>query len=169
MKKLIFILIFLFFSGKAFCQWWGYYSFSGSASGTMDISSIVNLTVSTGSTVTFNSTSDYSNGITSLNYTNLAVKSNILWLLEIQANAANFTAMGGGASSSMPCSVLSYKVNGTATYTTLSTASQTLKLGNQGDATASGNSFGLDLKFNPGFSYPGGQYSIGLIYTLTNQ
>jgi len=164
-KKLIFIFILFYFSEKAFCQ----YSFTGSASGTMDISSIVNLTVSTPGTITFSTTSDYLNGITSLNYTSLAVKSNILWLVEVQANAANFTAMGGGASSSMPCTVLSYRVNGTSAFTTMSTGAQTLQLGDQGDASSSGNTFGLDLKFNPGFSYPGGQYSISLLYTITNQ
>lgn len=164
MKKLLLIILFCF-SVKAF----GQYSFSGSATGTMDISSLVSLTVNTPSTTSFATTNDYLNGITTLNYSTLSVKSNILWLVEVAANAANFTAMGGGASSTMPCSVLKFRLNGSSTFFTMTTASQTLQTGDQGDASSSGNTFGMDINFNPGFNYPGGQYSLSLIYTITNQ
>lgn len=164
MKKLFLIIIF-FFSGKAF----GQYHFTGTASGTMDVSSIVSLSVNTPSTTNFTTTSDYLDGITTLNYSTLSVKSNVLWLVEVAANAADFTAMGGGASSTMPCSVLKFRLNGSATFFTMTTASQTLQTGDQGDASSSGNTFGMDINFNPGFNYPGGQYSLSLIYTITNQ
>ncbi len=119
--------------------------------------------------VSFTTFNDYQNGQTINNAANVEVRANVNWTLGISAQSANFTAMSGGASTDMPCSVLGIRRNGTTTFLTMSTASQTLKTGTKGGATTSGNDFDVDTRITPGFTYNGGTYSIGVLYTLSQQ
>ncbi|MGN6477687.1 MAG: hypothetical protein ACTHKV_10715 [Flavipsychrobacter sp.] len=139
-------------------------------SGTIDISACMSLTITnlTG-VVSFNDASDYTSGITITNAATIAVKSNVSWLISISTQSANFQAMSGGASTNMPASVLQIRRNGTTSYLTMSTSSQTLKTGNKGDASVSGNTFNTDVNLNPGFSYNAGSYNIGVLFTLSQQ
>lgn len=139
-------------------------------SGTIDISACMSLTITnlTG-VVSFNDASDYTSGITITNAATIAVKSNVSWLISISTQSANFQAMSGGASTNMPASVLQIRRNGTTSYLTMSTSSQTLKTGNKGDASVSGNTFNTDVNLNPGFGYNAGSYNIGVLFTLSQQ
>jgi hypothetical protein len=146
------------------------YSFSGSTSGNINIASIQSLTLSGGTTVpTLSTTDDFASGITMGSYLNVVVKSNVAWTLSVQAQNAYFSAMSQGGSTNMPASVLSIKPSSSSNYFNLSTSSQTLKSGGKGSSTAPGNAFSIDVKFSPGFSYKGGIYTIGLMYTLSQQ
>lgn len=148
----------------------GQYGFSYTTSGNINITSIQALSfTSSNTTAYFNTIDDYANGKVITNYGTLAVKSNVSWLLGISASASVFTPMSSGASTNMPASVMSFKLSSAQNYIPLSTNSQTLKTGSRGGTTSTGNSFSIDQKFNPGFGYKGGIYTLGVIYTLTQQ
>ena len=166
MKMYIFILLFIFVGVKSHAQ----YSFSASGTGTITISASLSLnyTALVGSFI-INDINSYYNGISSNNAGTLAVTANIPWMLKISANSTVFTPSGGGACNYMPSSVLDVRLNGTSTYLPLTTTSQTLNTGNSGSPSTSGNTFNIDMFFNPGFTYPGGNYSLGLVFTLTSQ
>ena len=165
MRYIIPFILFIFSSFSIKAQ-----SFNGIVNPTATVSTLLSVTLSNNTgTASFTNMNAYVNGITTNNFSTLAIKSNVLWLLSVSAQSTNFAAMGGGASSNMPASVVSMRLSNTSTFYPLSTAGFTLKTGGRGNNLAAGNTFGIDMRFNPGFSYPGGIYSLGLMYTLTNQ
>lgn len=165
MKSALFILL-LLVSARVAAQ----YSFSASVSGSATVYAIQSLTITGGSVIpNFTSLDDYLNGVIAEDYLSIGVKSNKSWTLTINAQNAFFSPMSSGGSTNMPCSVLSIKTNTMGNYITISTTAQTLKTGNKGNHTATGNSFDVDVKYNPGFSYKGGIYTLGLVYTLSQQ
>lgn len=165
--KYICITILCFLSASVYAQ---PKSFNGSASGTIGVFSVMslNFTNLTG-VVSFNTPDDYFSGITINNAATIAVKSNVNWQLSVSAQSAFFMPMSQGASSDMPASVLGIRRNGTTTFLQMNTGSQTLKTGNKGAATATGNTFDIDTRINPGFGYSGGSYNIGVLFTLSQQ
>ena len=145
-------------------------SFSGSVSGTATIYSVLNISITNLSgVVSFNTPNDYFSGIIVNNSATLAIKSNVSWQVGISAQSAYFQAMTQGASTDMPASILGIRRNGTTTFLQMSTSSQTLKTGNKGNASTSGNTFDIDTEIDPGFGYSGGSYNIGIVFTLTQQ
>ncbi len=145
-------------------------SFTSTLSGTANIYSVLNINITNLSgVVSFNTPNDYFSGQTINNAATIAIKSNVPWQVGISAQSANFQAMTQGASTNMPASVLGVRRNGTSTFLLMSTSSQTLKTGNKGNTTTSGNTFDIDTNLNPGFGYNGGSYNIGILYTLTQQ
>ncbi|MBS1588213.1 MAG: hypothetical protein JST52_01235 [Bacteroidetes bacterium] len=166
MKTILAILVLAFSSRQAAAQ----YSYSASLTGNVSVYAIQSLTFTGGSVIpSFNSLDDYINGVVANNYVSVGVKSNVSWTLSVQAESAFFTPSSQSGSTNMPCSVLSVKQSGSNNYIPLSTNSQTIKTGNKGGLNNAGNSFGLDLRYNPGFMYKGDIYNLGLIYTLTHQ
>jgi hypothetical protein len=145
-------------------------SFSQNTTGKITIASVMNISVSTGTAFSFSTIDNYLNGVTKTNFSTVTVKSNNLWLVNVQANAVYFTA-GGGGSTDMPASILSIRKAGTGSYQPISsTANVTLNTGSRtGSSAPYTNTFDVDLIANPGFNFNGGTYSIGLIYTLTSQ
>jgi len=167
MKQFILILLFVVFSSyHSRAQ----YSFNASVTGTIVIAPALSLnyTALVG-TFAVNDIVSYYNGVTTTNAATIAVTGNTSWIIKVSANSNFFTAQGGGASATMPASVLGVRLNGSSTFLSMSTTAQTLNMGNPGAATVSGNTFNIDMFFNPGFSYPGGNYSLGLLFTLTSQ
>ncbi|MBS1781749.1 MAG: hypothetical protein JSS78_01655 [Bacteroidetes bacterium] len=166
MKTLFTILFFAFGSFQAVAQ----YSYSASISGSVSVFAIQSLTFTGGSVIpSFNSLEDYINGVVANNYVSVGVRSNVSWTLSVQAESAFFTPSSQSGSTNMPCSVLSVKQSESNNYIPLSTNSQTIKTGNKGGLSKVGNSFGIDIRYNPGFMYKGDIYNLGLIYTLTQQ
>jgi hypothetical protein len=164
--KNLLIILFLFFATQSS----GQYSFSGSASGTATVYAIQSLSITGGTVIpAFNTFEDYLNGITVSSFLGLSIKSNVSWTLSVMAQNAFFSPMTANGSTNMPASVLGIKTSIMSNYLNASTNSQTLKTGNKGNANAPGNSFNIDIKYNPGFSYKGGIYTLGLVYTLTQQ
>ncbi|HRO43834.1 MAG TPA: hypothetical protein PL009_13440 [Flavipsychrobacter sp.] len=145
-------------------------SFSASVSGSATVYAIQSLTITGGSLIpNFTSLDHYLNGVTAEDYLSIGVKSNKSWTLSINAQNAFFSPMSSGGSTNMPCSVLSIKTSMMGNFLSVSTTAQTLKTGNKGNLTTPGNSFDVDIKYNPGFSYKGGIYTLGLVYTLSQQ
>lgn len=163
--KYLIILLALLFCKPAYSQ-----SYNDVVPGTIIVSSIMSITVTnlTGTT-NFTTSNDYANGKTISNYAAVAIKSNVLWVLSISSQSANFSPQSTGASTNMPASILGMRVNGTSNFLTMSTSSQTLKTGGRGNASYPGNSFNMDADFDPGYGYNGGVYTIGVLYTLSKQ
>ena len=167
MRILIFIATILSSAITAGAQGWSY---SASTSGNIIVYSIQSITLTGGTFIpSFTSLSDYANGKTAEDYLGVAIKSNKSWTLSVHAQNSYFTPMSFGGSTNMPASVLSLKDSTAYSYFDVSTTAQTVKTGNKGNTTASGNSFNIDLRYNPGFSYKGGIYTLGLVYTLSQQ
>ncbi len=164
MKIFLFLALILF--GSLVCHAQSTFIVNTSGTATIDpiqnisMTNLINLT-------TFSTISDYQNGITNNNYASFAIKSNVPWMVNVAAQSAFFNALTPGASTDMPANILGIRINGTTNFSTISTSNAQLKTGSRGDASSSGNTFYVDLKFSPGFNYKGGQYSINLLYTLT--
>ncbi len=165
--RLLLSAILLFLSCVAIAQ---PKSFNGSSSGTIGVYSVlsINFTNLTG-VISFNTPNDYFNGITVNNAATIAVKSNVNWQVSVASQSSTFTPMSMGASTDMPASILAIRRNGYTSFTPLSVNSQTLKTGNRGPANTSGNTFDIDTRLDPGFSYSGGNYILGVVFTLTQQ
>jgi len=147
-----------------------YYSFYTSTSGNINISSIYVVTLTGGTAIpSFSDADDYASGVTYSNYLNVAIKSNVSWTLSAKAQSTYFTPQSSGGSTNMPASVLSMKASTSSSYFNMSTTSQTVKSGSRGTSSTSGNSFKIDIKYTPGFTYKGGIYTIGVLYTLSQQ
>lgn len=146
------------------------YSFNANVSGLISVSTVQSLSLTGGAAIpNFSSMNDYYNGVVMDDYLTVGVKSNVPWMINVQAQSQYFTPMTTGGSTNMPASVLSLKTSLSGNYTALSPNGITLKTGNRGGAAATGNNFTVDMRFNPGFAYKGGIYTIGLLYTLTAQ
>jgi hypothetical protein len=146
------------------------YSFSGNTSGTINVSAIQSIAVTGGTSIpSFSSLDDYFNGVVMSNYINVSVKSNVSWVVVVQSQNDFFSPQSSNASTNMPASVLSVKSSTSGTYLSLNTSGVNLKTGNKTGVSTTGISFSLDMKFNPGFNYKGGIYSIALLYTLSPQ
>lgn len=133
------------------------------------ISEVLDLAVTSGSTVTFdfNSIAKLDAGIETLNAVQLTYKSNKPWFVTLNANTANFT----GTVTNMPASVIQYRLNGnTGAYTPLSTVPSALT-GSSSTKNAIGSStIGVDYKLNPGYNYaPATDYGMVITYTISNQ
>lgn len=166
MRKLLFILSFILIATNVVAQ----YSFSGNANGTISVSAIQSITITGGTSIpSLTSLDDYFNGIVMSEYVIVNIKSNVSWLVIVQAQNDYFTAQSSGASTNMPASVLSLKPSSSSNYLTLNTNGLNIKTGNKTGNSNSGTNFNVDMKFNPGFNFKGGIYSIALLYTLSPQ
>ncbi|MBB2149873.1 hypothetical protein [Pedobacter gandavensis] len=131
------------------------------------------LTPGTLQTFSFDALSNYdaAGGIELAAVNTMNYKSNHLWKVTAIANAPEFvfasTANSKVADASpMPTSVLQIRKTG-GTYQALPAstgAAITVASGSRG----SGN-FTLDYKAVPGYTYQTGEYTIGVVYTMTNQ
>ncbi len=165
MKRILIALLILTTVTKARSQTW-----STTGSGTITVGTVFSITLSNqAATPTFTTAANYQNGKTTLNYATVAIKSNVDWIVSFKAQASFFTPQTQGGSTNMPASVVGVRLNGNVTFLTLSTTNQTLKMGSNGPATLAGNTFNIDMFFNPGFNYVGGIYNMSVLYTLTQQ
>lgn len=136
---------------------------------TVKVPEALSLSVTAGSTVDFDFTSDLTlltTGIEKLNAVTLTYQSNKPWFLNINATTSNFT--GGDGSNPMPSSVVQFKNTSGGTYAPLSTTSVSLS-GTTGSKNPKGSStVGVDYKIVPGLNYqPASDYSIGITYTIS--
>ncbi len=143
---------------------------SGSVSGSFDVYDIQSISiVSLKGMVSFSDPNDYFGGQEINKYAKVIIKSNNNWQVSVSTQSTYFTPMTSSASHNMPSTILGIRVNGRANYKNMKPKSKTLKTGSRGGADRSGNTFFVDMKFNPGYEYNGGLYNIGLVYTLTRQ
>lgn len=128
----------------------------------------------------FNTVVDYANGVESKPQ-ELVVVSNTAFSLAVKTDAENFTYMGTTTRvlPVMPVKgVLALKISSNNTGGTISapfstTSYNSLTGTNQNLLTAtskgSNQAFSLSYKATPGFEYPGGVYSVGVVYTASQQ
>ena len=132
------------------------------------ISEVLDLAVTSGATNTFdfNSIAKIDAGIETLNAVTLTYKSNKPWFVNVSANSANFT---GSSPTPMPASVVQFRLNGNASYSTLSSVPASLS-GTSAAKNARGTAtIGVDYKVNPGYSYaPADDYGMVITYTISN-
>lgn len=167
MRKLLLILTILFLANHSFGQ---SYSFTKTNDGSLTVLPVVFLNLTqVGGVPSFDGEDDYNNGVTVNTYANAWVKANLPWVLTVKAQNATFTPMTTGGATNMPCSVVTLKKSTNTSWLTLSTTAQTLTTGPLGPNTVSGNTFSVSMKFNPGWSYPGGLYRLNVIYTASQQ
>jgi hypothetical protein len=166
MNKFFFISLIYLISSGARAQ---IFSFAGRVSGNVAVSAILKVDLSHNTSMaSFTSLSTYENGVIKENSNSLSIKSNVSWLVNVRAQSSFCSPLTQGASSTMPCSVVGIRASGSPTFISLNTTGVTLKTGSRGNHQVSGNIFSTDLFYNPGFNYPGGIYSLGLLYTVTN-
>lgn len=123
----------------------------------------LNIISATGTTITFEGSDDYLNGIASSKASTFQVKSNRPWAVTVKAADANFSGPAAPAAT-MPASVLGVRINGGSAYTALSTSAASLTSGVRGDSN-----FSVDYKATPGFAYDAGTYTLSVVYTATQQ
>ena len=128
-------------------------------------------------TLPFTTVDNYTNGVES-GAQDLRVRSNKNFSVTVNANAANFTYSGTTTPApAMPVSgVLNLMVSANGTggttasaftgYSSLTSSVQNLITA----GTRGGNqTFSVKYKGTPGFSYPAGDYSVNVVYTVTQQ
>lgn len=141
----------------------------------LNMSDAIELTILTGANpqMSFTTVNDYANGVISAEQ-QLQVRSNKKFNVRVKARASRFSFAGTGADPKMPLSVLRLKVlnnntggtisSGHSNFTTLSTSSKNMI----NNATPGGNNtFSVQYRATPGFTYPAGTYTMEIIYTAT--
>lgn len=135
---------------------------------TLKIQAVMELSITNStSNITFSTPDQYAAEYVITNFNTIKIKSNQSWNLSLSSTSSVFSASGTFASSNMPASICKIGITGQTSSLTLSTTAQLLSSGSRGSAAASGNTFDITLKVNPGYNYGGGIYSIGIVYTLT--
>ena len=141
----------------------------------LDIS-FTNTGSATGSSINLNinTINKLTNGVTSSNQT-LRVRSNENFAVSVKTNSTYFTYSGSvSPAPAMPASVLAIKINNNNTggsiispfngFGALSSTDQAaINNGTNGD----NKTFRVKYKATPGFDYPGGNYTIDVVYTAT--
>ena len=137
---------------------------------TVNVQSVLSIALqqNSSSSITFASSTDYTNGMTLNNFHSLQVRSNVPWLVSVTA-PSYFTPASQGADANMPSSIMGIKASTASSFLPLSTSAQTIKTGIAGDISASGNTSNFDMRFHPSYNYSAGIYNISLTYTLTGQ
>lgn len=120
-------------------------------------------------TVNFNSSSEYVNGVTVSSFHSSQVRSNTPWVLSVAAASAFLTPGSAGASTNMPCSVVGIRPSGASGFTQLSTSPATLRTGTAGDVNVGTNTTNYDMSFAPGWNYNPGIYNLSITYTVSSQ
>ncbi|MEJ7740678.1 MAG: hypothetical protein WKF97_24950 [Chitinophagaceae bacterium] len=123
----------------------------------------IDITSATGTTLTFDGSDDYRNGIANVSASTFQVKSNRPWAVTVKAAAANFTGPVAPAAV-MPSSVLGVRLAGGTTYAALSITAAPFTSGIRGESN-----FSVDYKATPGFAYDAGTYTLAVVYTATQQ
>lgn len=114
-----------------------------------------------GTSFTFSNSNDYASGLTNVAASHLQVRSNKAWTVTVAAASTHFSSSSG---TPMPAGKLGIKLTSSSSFLPLSITPALLTSGSRGN----GN-FVVDYSANPGFSYDAGTYTIGVVYTATQQ
>jgi len=166
MKKVILLSVFVFTANFLFAQGQGTRTQQQQA--TIKLNEVMDLSMTSVTPLyfEFNSAADYENGIQLNGATQFQVKSNRLWKVNFKATSSHFS----GGDGSMVSEVLSLKKSGGTFQSLKSTDSvDPLATGNRGSSSVAGNTFSVDYKANPGYLYDISNYSIDIVYTLSQQ
>lgn len=119
----------------------------------------ISITADGGKSFTFDTPQKYADGITNTEASTLQVRSNKAWSVSVKADAANFT----DGTNNIPVNIFSVGLSG-GTLSPLSTSDEVVTSGAKGV-----NTFKVDYNANPGFDYAGGNYTLSITYTATQQ
>ena len=136
---------------------------------TIILDEVLNLAITTDELTdfVFNEVSEYDNGITQSGATTFAVDASVPWKVNFAADNAAFQS---STDTEMPLSVFSIGKTGDDLQTLTDASSvDPLATGARGDNATNGNTFTVDYKANPGYSYDPGTYTIGVVYTISAQ
>ncbi len=116
----------------------------------------------------FLTTANYDDGITKTAATELKVKSTKPWTIKVQGSANNFNKLTSGNPNDIPITALTIAPSGpTPIFLAInSTTGTTIKEGIKGGNGASGNTFTLDYKMNPGYVQQD-TYDLSVTYTIS--
>jgi hypothetical protein len=113
----------------------------------------------------FSTTAIVDAGITLSPATILTYKSNKAFHVTINAGAANFTSSPSTATT-MPASLIQYRITGGSAYTALSTTPASLDGAAGSNARGTAN-ISLDYHLNPGYIYEPALYTMSIVYTIS--
>lgn len=117
--------------------------------------------------VVFQTMADYEQGKLFSKIIRLKITSTQPWLVSVRSGSTHLIPLQANqAGVQIPVQVFSLKGNLGLDFTPLSTQAQPL-LRNENSKVR--NEYLLDAKFNPGWNYAGGSYSVALVFTLTAQ
>ena len=160
------ILFFLFFIAWIPCKVSS--QTSGNFTSTVSIQAVMQISVTnTAYSMLFDTPGEYDNESVITNFNTIKIKTNQPWSLSFSSTSSTFTASGTFSTPNMPASLCKIGVTGQSSTLSLSTTSQLLSTGNRGNEAATGNTFDITLKINPGYTYGAGIYNLGIVYTLT--
>jgi hypothetical protein len=142
---------------------------TASQTATIIIDEVLNLAITSDDLTdfNFNEVTEYDNGITQAAATTFAVDASVPWKINF---AADNTTFQSASATTMPLSVFSIGKTGSALQALTDVSSvDPLSTGARGDNALSGNTFTVDYKANPGYSYDPGTYTVGIVYTISAQ
>ena len=112
---------------------------------------------------------DYKKGVEQSLAAVYQVRTNRPWVVNVKSSTENFEYSGQDSQpKDMPSTVLNFRKSNSnnMNYTPLSTSAVLIAQGKQGGYEL--NEFGVDYKADPGFKYTYGDYSIEVVYTVSN-
>ena len=168
MKKLIIASVAALFAFGANAQVDGGVR-TASQTATIILDEVLNIAISSDELTdfVFNEVSEYDNGITQSGATTFAVDASVPWKINFAAESANFQS---SSATTMPLSVFSIGKTGSDLQALTDVSSvDPLATGARGDQALTGNTFTVDYKANPGYSYDPATYTVGIVYTISAQ
>jgi hypothetical protein len=167
LKNILIVFTFCILNLNCFAQ----ASLTRTASAFVNISSYMALDLTSNGNIDFkfNDNAQLTNGIIFQNKFRARVETNRKWVLNVSSLTSNFLTIASDASTQMPPSILSLKVNSSNSFVPLLNTPSTLKSGSPGLSTINGNDFNIDIKATPGFDFPGGAYALVLLFTISPQ
>ena len=138
---------------------------SNSVSGTVYIPALQSINVQTlfNGPVYFTSLNDYNNGKIIPNYCLIDVASNVPWMVSVLSNSPH---LASDNNTNMPVSILKMKARNANNFMDINNTPQALLM-NENNRIK--NQYSIDLKIDPSWSFPGGNYTATLTFTLTQQ
>lgn len=138
-----------------------------SAQGIIQIPSLqcLNIELLYNSDFSFSSSGDLDKGKLIARFLKATVISNKPWILNVMTSSAYFYSSSQyNDGKEMPVSIMSIKAENSHQFHSLSNAPQPVLFSTNNNLV---NTHYIDLKLNPGWSFPGGQYNTNVIFTLT--
>lgn len=165
MKKL-FIIILLFISARSMAQ----SSSSVQVNGNIDMPLLqtVKVEIANRQPISFKTPDEIDNGIVIPGYYKITVISNVPWVISVMSNTAKFQSMSldRAGSKEAPSSDMLEVKNSTGTFIPIGISPQTIMVNQTNNIVTE---FYIDIRVKPGVLINGGNYSSGLIFTISEQ
>ena len=170
MKKLLVLGVSLLIGGGVFAQTTASHIIEAELQSTLGISMLTDL-VSQDAVLNpfiFNTEAEYSNGIEQLAGATFGITASVDWQVTFKSTSSNFA--NGGATLTMPLSVLQIKETVGGSYAGLTTTDQVLTTGSPLlDILGLSAPVIVDYKMSPGTAYDPDIYTANVTYTIAAQ